>query len=105
MILGAQNNAKKALVILLFVLTVIEFVQLSYAQSEEERHLIVISIDGCRWDYLQDENLINIRQMMENGTVAHHMIVTNPSMTPPRAHYPPHRSLDGQTRDYAEPIL
>ena len=41
------------------------FTQLSRAQPEEERHLIVISIDSCRWDYLQDENLINIRQMID----------------------------------------
>ena len=59
------------------------FTQLSRAQPEEERHLIVISIDGCRWDYLQDENLINIRQMIEEGAAADHMIVTNPSMTGP----------------------
>jgi len=59
------------------------FTQLSLAQPEEERHLIVISIDGCRWDYLQDENLINIRQMIEEGAVANHMVITNPSMTGP----------------------
>ena len=59
------------------------FTQLSLAQPEEERHLIVISIDGCRWDYLQDENLINIRQMIEKGAAADHMVITNPSMTGP----------------------
>ncbi len=79
----AKDGAQRALVILLLISAVIMFVQLSRAQPNEERHLIVISIDSCRWDYLQDENLINIRQMIENGAAADHMVITNPSMTGP----------------------
>ena len=45
--------------------------------------VVVVSIDGCRWDYLGDEGLVNLRDMMERGAYADAVEVTNPSMTAP----------------------
>jgi len=43
----------------------------------------MVSIDGCRWDCLEDEELSNLRWMRENGASAEQMLVTIPSMTAP----------------------
>ena len=45
--------------------------------------VVVVSIDGCRWDYVGDEGLVNLRDMMERGAYADAVEVTNPSMTAP----------------------
>lgn len=47
------------------------------------RRVIMISIDGCRWDYLEDEQLVNLRAIRDNGAFASQVKVTNPSMTAP----------------------
>ena len=50
---------------------------------ERERRVIMISIDGCRWDYLEDEGLVNLKAIRDNGAFATQTTVTNPSMTAP----------------------
>jgi hypothetical protein len=47
------------------------------------RRVIMVSIDGCRWDYLEDPALENLRAMRKSGASASQVIVTTPSMTAP----------------------
>ena len=51
--------------------------------DDSKRRVIMISIDGCRWDYLEDEQLVNLRAIRDNGASATQMRGTNPSMTAP----------------------
>jgi predicted AlkP superfamily pyrophosphatase or phosphodiesterase len=40
-------------------------------------------VDGGRWDYLQDDRLVHLHGMLEQGASASQVIVTTPSMTGP----------------------
>jgi len=45
--------------------------------------LVVLSIDGCRFDYLSDDRLPNLRAMMDQGAHVRQVNVTIPSMSAP----------------------
>ena len=47
------------------------------------RRVVVLSLDGCRWDYLADERLVNLHAMIDQGARAGQVIVTTPSMSGP----------------------
>ena len=52
-------------------------------RTSGQPRVVIVSIDGCRWDYLNDEGLINLRAMMTQGAYADAVEVTTPSMTAP----------------------
>jgi predicted AlkP superfamily pyrophosphatase or phosphodiesterase len=56
--------------------------------QEGKPYLILISIDGFRWDYVQKYEALNILKMGENGVSAEKMLPSYPSKT-----FPNHYSL------------
>jgi hypothetical protein len=43
----------------------------------------MLSIDGARWDYLDDERMVHLREMRQAGASAAQVVPTNPSMSGP----------------------
>ncbi len=66
------------------------FLFLSTAQSQQVKHVVLITVDGFRPDFYLDSNwpAPNIRQLMKNGTYALGVNSVFPSMT-----YPSHTTI------------
>ncbi|GFU32798.1 hypothetical protein NPIL_609701 [Nephila pilipes] len=54
-----------------------------FCEVKAAKKLIVVLIDGVRWDYINDSNLKGFRQMIDNGVKAPYVVPIFPSLSYP----------------------
>jgi alkaline phosphatase D len=71
----------------------------SYSQSSKESYVVLVSMDGFRWDYQKQFNLQNLKQIAKEGVHAKSMKPSYPSKTFPNHYsivtglYPDHHGI------------
>jgi alkaline phosphatase D len=77
----------------------VAFSALSFAQSTDKPYVILVSLDGFRYDYVQRFNLPNFKEFIRGGAAAEALIPSFPSKTFPNHYtlvtglYPGHHGL------------
>lgn len=59
------------------------WISVARAVSEDGQKVIVVLVDGCRWDYLKEPDLIGFRTLAENGVKAEYVMPVMPSNSYP----------------------
>lgn len=83
---------------LLFV-TFLLLTTFSYSQSNKDAYVVLVSMDGFRWDYAKQFNLQNLKQIAKEGVHAKSMKPSYPSKTFPNHYsivtglYPDHHGI------------
>ncbi|GIY93577.1 hypothetical protein CEXT_338741 [Caerostris extrusa] len=54
-----------------------------FSQVTAAKKLIVVLVDGVRWDYLNDRSLKGFRRIMDNGVKAPYVVPIFPSLSYP----------------------
>jgi alkaline phosphatase D len=71
----------------------------SYSQSSKDAYVVLVSMDGFRWDYEKQFNLPNLKQIAKEGVHAKSMKASYPSKTFPNHYsivtglYPDHHGI------------
>ncbi|OXA96077.1 alkaline phosphatase family protein [Flavobacterium hercynium] len=83
----------------LFLFTALLFTVFSHSQSNKDAYVVLVSMDGFRWDYEKHFNLPNLKQIAKEGVHAKSMRPSYPSKTFPNHYsivtglYPDHHGI------------
>ena len=83
----------------LLSLTFFLLTSLLYSQSDKNAYVVLVSMDGFRWDYTRQFNLPNLKQIAKEGVQAKSMRPSYPSKTFPNHYsivtglYPDHHGI------------
>ena len=83
----------------LLSLTFFLLTSLLYSQSDKNAYVVLVSMDGFRWDYARQFNLPNLKQIAKEGVQAKSMRPSYPSKTFPNHYsivtglYPDHHGI------------
>jgi len=83
----------------LLLFTFLLLTSFSYSQSNKDAYVILVSMDGFRWDYQKQFNLENLKQIAKKGVHAKSMKPSYPSKTFPNHYsivtglYPDHHGI------------
>lgn len=83
----------------LLSLTFFLLTSLLYSQSDKNAYVVLVSMDGFRWDYARQFNLPNLKQIAKEGVHAKSMRPSYPSKTFPNHYsivtglYPDHHGI------------
>ena len=83
----------------LLLFTFLFLTSFSYSQSSKETYVVLVSMDGFRWDYQKQFNLQNLKQIAKEGVHAKSMKPSYPSKTFPNHYsivtglYPDHHGI------------
>lgn len=83
----------------LLFLTFLFLTTFSYSQSNKDAYVVLVSMDGFRWDYAKQFNLQNLKQIAKEGVHAKSMRPSYPSKTFPNHYsivtglYPDHHGI------------
>jgi len=83
----------------LLLFTFLLLTTFSYSQSSKDAYVVLVSMDGFRWDYQKQFNLQNLKQIAKEGVHAKSMKPSYPSKTFPNHYsivtglYPDHHGI------------
>lgn len=83
----------------LLLFTFLLLTSFSYSQSNKDTYVVLVSMDGFRWDYQKQFNLPNLKQIAKEGVHAKSMKPSYPSKTFPNHYsivtglYPDHHGI------------
>jgi predicted AlkP superfamily pyrophosphatase or phosphodiesterase len=83
----------------LLLFTFLLFTTLSHSQTNKDAYVVLVSMDGFRWDYQKQFNLQNLKQIAKEGVHAKSMKPSYPSKTFPNHYsivtglYPDHHGI------------
>jgi predicted AlkP superfamily pyrophosphatase or phosphodiesterase len=83
----------------LLLFTFLLLTSFSYSQSNKDAYVVLVSMDGFRWDYQKQFNLENLKQIAKKGVHAKSMKPSYPSKTFPNHYsivtglYPDHHGI------------
>ncbi|KQB40443.1 ectonucleotide pyrophosphatase/phosphodiesterase [Flavobacterium aquidurense] len=83
----------------LLLFTFLLLTSISYSQSNKDAYVVLVSMDGFRWDYQKQFNLPNLKQIAKEGVHAKSMKPSYPSKTFPNHYsivtglYPDHHGI------------